>query len=216
MNNFSLELRDNCLIIRFAEPMKILSWAPFNGGLTQSDCIFNWQNDKFGSGDLQTLFKEKVRQVEIPPHSVGMITAAEIKNFKEAESNRGPLKVHSIVTVGLDNTRTVGDRADVEPGEGCKHSGTINLTVICNALPDLQGQAEAVQVATMAKTKALMDAGVLSKKSGNPATGTGTDCIVIAASGEIKENYCGMHTSLGQLIGETVYQSISQGISISL
>lgn len=216
MNNIDLTLRDNCLVIRFPEVRNILSWAPFNGGLVKSNCILNWQIDKFDSGDIPALFENKIEHLGIPFHSVGLLTSAEVKNYQEVKLEKGPYEVRAIVTVGLDNTRTVGDTVDIGTGTGENHAGTINLVVTCNALPDLQGQAEAVQVATMAKAKALMDAGVVSKKSGNPATGTGTDCIAIAASGELKENYCGMHTLLGQLIGETVYQSIRKAIPSAL
>ncbi len=216
MNDIDVSLRDNCLILRFPETRNILSWAPFNGGLTKSNCILNWQIDKFDSGDIPALFKQKINQLGIPSHSVGMLTSAEIKNYQKAKSTIGSYEVRAIATVGLENTRTVGDSADVGPYTQDDHYGTINLVVACNALPDLQGMAEAIQVATMAKTKAMLDAGVVSRKSGHPATGTGTDCVVIAASGELKENYCGMHTPLGQLIGETVYQAIRKAIPSAL
>jgi len=216
VSDIKLSLRDDCLITYFSEAKNILSWAPFNGGLIKSNYILNWQNSSFAPDELSTLFKEKIKRLGISPHSVGMLTSAKIKNYQKLKSEIGRYEVYVIATVGLDNTRTVGDVADVGLENGEMYSGTINLIVACNALPDLQGLVEAVQVATMAKAKALIDMGVTSKKSSNLATGTGTDCIAIAASGQLQENYCGMHTALGQLIGDTVYQVIKRAIPFSL
>jgi len=120
--------------------------------------------------------------------------------------------VQAVCTVGLDNARTVGEEADVEKTCELDPHGTINIILVTNALPDLSGQLEAIQVATMAKTRALMELGVKSRKSGTPATGTGTDCIVLASSGELKQNFCGMHTRIGELIGQTVYQAVKEGV----
>lgn len=120
--------------------------------------------------------------------------------------------MHGIATVGLANARAAGDTADVPLQTTSNQPGTINLVLTCNALPDLTGKIEAIHMATMAKTGALQKAGVTSEKSGRPATGTGTDCIVVAGTGEIEENYCGMHTVLGELIGNVVHRVISQGI----
>ena len=64
----------------------------------------------------------------------------------------------------------------------------------------------------MAKTATLINLGVKSLKSGLPATGTGTDCIVVAGTGEINENYCGMHTVLGEMIGKVVNEIISKAV----
>ena len=102
-----------------------------------------------------------------------------------------------------------GDEADVENGEVKNNFGTINLMVVTNALPHLTGRVEGHHIASMAKTQALLESGEKSKKSGRPATGTGTDCIVVASCGEVKENYCGMHTVPGELIGKTVFKTIS-------
>ena len=114
--------------------------------------------------------------------------------------------------MGLDNTRTIGEEADVDSTHKLDNYGTINLILATNSLPELSGQLEALQICTMAKTRALIDMKIKSKKSGTPATGTGTDCIILASSGEVEQNYCGMHTRLGELIGQATYQAIKEGI----
>ncbi|MGB3417794.1 MAG: adenosylcobinamide amidohydrolase, partial [Mesorhizobium sp.] len=43
------------------------------------------------------------------------------------------------------------------------------------------------------------------------ATGTGTDCIVVAApAGEPGEAFAGLHTAVGAAIGRAVHDAISQ------
>jgi adenosylcobinamide amidohydrolase len=52
----------------------------------------------------------------------------------------------------------------------------------------------------------------MSRKSDRPADLTGTDCVVVGASGEIEEDQCGLHTVLGEMIGRAVYLAVSRGI----
>jgi adenosylcobinamide amidohydrolase len=205
-------LKDKSLIINLPKTSSILSWAPFNGGLTKASCIFNHECDDFEENDLGVIFNSIICGNNLPSEAVGLITGANITRYEEVFLNNGPLWVHAIATVGLNNARSAGDSADVPLGQPINKTGTINLIVSCNALPHVSGLVEAIHVATMAKTSAMFETGVKSKKSKQLATGTGTDCIVIAGSGEVQENYCGMHTVLGEMIGKAVKEIIKKGI----
>jgi adenosylcobinamide amidohydrolase len=205
-------LKDKSLIINLPKTSSILSWAPFNGGLTQSNCIFNHECDHFEENDLVAIFNSIISQNNLPSDVIGLITGANVSRYEEAFLENGRLWVHAIATVGLNNARSAGDSADIALGQQINKTGTINLIVSCNALPQVSGLVEALHLATMAKTSAMIEVGVRSKKSKQLATGTGTDCIVIAGSGEIQENYCGMHTVLGEMIGKAVKEIIKKGI----
>ena len=205
----NIELQEKTLIVRFPDEWQILSWAPFNGGDMKSSCIFNHQCDSFKNSKLDPIFNGIVERYHLPKNSVGMLTGADVGNYRKTFLSKGPVWVHAVATLGLQNARSAGDEADVENGEVKNHSGTINLMVVTNALPHLTGRVEGHHIASMAKTQALLESGEKSKKSGRPATGTGTDCIVVASCGEVKENYCGMHTVPGELIGKTVFKTIS-------
>lgn len=207
-----IKIQDKTLIIQLPGKWPLLSWAPHNGGTTQSSCIFNHQNDNFSKNELQSIFREVILKNNLPEDSVGLITGTEIEHNQQIVLKSGPLWIHAIATVGLNNTRSVREEADISLMENFKKPCTINLVLISNALPHLSGQVEALHIATMAKTAALIENGVVSKKSGLPATGTGTDCMVIASNGEVAENYFGMHTVLGELIGKTVHAHINKGI----
>ncbi|MZH02133.1 MAG: adenosylcobinamide amidohydrolase [Nitrospinae bacterium] len=211
MSRFNIELREQTLVVNLPDAFQVLSWAPFNPGQVQTQCIFNHQLSGNTKNNFSEIFQDLRENLGLPENAVGMLTAADVEQYSTHYFQSGSLWVQAVCTVGLDNTRTAGDEADVENSCELEQHGTINIVLATNALPDLSGQLEAIQVVTMAKTRALMEMGVKSSKSGTPATGTGTDCIVLASSGEVKQNYCGMHTRIGQLIGQTVYDSVKEG-----
>ena len=71
---------------------------------------------------------------------------------------------------------------------------------------------EALSLAAEARTAAILDAALQSRRSGAPATGTGTDCIVVAAPAEARgAAYAGKHTALGEAVGAAVYQAVLAG-----
>ena len=77
-----------------------------------------------------------------------------------------------------------------------------------------EGLLEASAIATEAKTAAILEAGVLSRRSGRPATGTGTDCTVVTCTrGPAPDSYAGKHTTVGSLVGAAVESAISQGVA---
>jgi adenosylcobinamide amidohydrolase len=212
MPKMKIELSEKTLVVHLPETFQVLSWAPFNPGQIQTRCLFNHQLSGNRKEDFSELFQDLKENLGLPENAVGMLTAAEVKNYSTHYLRSGSQWVQAVCTVGLDNARTAGDEADVEKTCGLEPQGTINIILSTNALPSLSGQLEAIQVVTMAKTRALMEMEVKSQKSGALATGTGTDCIVLASSGEVKQNYCGMHTRIGQLIGQSVYMAVKEGI----
>jgi len=79
-----------------------------------------------------------------------------------------------------------------------------------------EGLLEANAIATEAKTLALFDAGVKSRRSGKLATGTGTDCTVITCPrptwGKPSEPYAGKHTAIGAAVGDAVQRAVHAGV----
>jgi adenosylcobinamide amidohydrolase len=62
----------------------------------------------------------------------------------------------------------------------------------------------------------VREAGVPSTRTGLPASGTGTDCIVIAsprAPGGVP--YAGKHTAIGHAIGAAVLEATRRGVERS-
>lgn len=51
------------------------------------------------------------------------------------------------------------------------------------------------------------------QRAGVEVTGTGTDCIVIAAPrGEDRASFAGLHTALGEAVGKAVYNATADGV----
>jgi adenosylcobinamide amidohydrolase len=68
-------------------------------------------------------------------------------------------------------------------------------------------------MATEARVAALQEAGIASTRTKRPATGTGTDCIVVASSPRgHAQQYCGKHTLLGELIGKAALRSCTRAL----
>jgi adenosylcobinamide hydrolase len=212
MSRIKIVLHEKTLVVHLPGTFQVLSWAPFNPGQTETRCIFNHQLSSNREIKFPEIFHNLQENLDLPKNAVGMLTAAEVEKYSTHYLQSRSQWVQVVATTGLDNARTVGEQADVENTCELDPHGTINIILATNALPNLSGQLEAIQVATMAKTRALMEMGVKSRKSGTPATGTGTDCIVLASSGELKQDFCGMHTQLGELIGQTVYRAVKEGI----
>lgn len=212
-----IDLQPNCLIVRFPAVFDCLSWAPWNGGEASASAVANCQVGLNGSGSSDTLAEDFQRVFDgvslLPEETIGLMTAANVSAFTDCFMNSSDAWVHALVTVGLSNARSVLDIADVELGYRCDSAGTVNVVVATNALPTIAGRIQATHITASAKTAAFRDCGVMSGKSDRPADLTGTDCLVIGASGDIEEDHCGLHTVLGEMIGRAVYTAVSQGIA---
>jgi adenosylcobinamide amidohydrolase len=142
------------------------------------------------------------------------MTGAEVARAGYARAARAGVIAGAWCTAGFSNALRVGDRATVPS----THAGTINIVVMANRPLTSAAMVEAVQIAAEARALAVLEAGIKSVRSGAPATGTGTDCIAIAAParaasrGVRAERYCGKHTLLGELIGRAVLESCARAI----
>lgn len=207
----AIEAVDGVLVVRFPSEYAVASWAPHHGGATRGRAVVNVQVPRNGCGTTtsrEDLFAGIFARHGLPASTVGLLTAAEVADHTAHVAVAGTLWVHAIATVGLTNARSVLDDPDV-----ALSGGTINLILATNALPHDAGRFQAIHVAAAAKAAAIRDARVRSKKSDRPADLTGTDCIVVASSGEIPENHCGLHTPTGSLIGRAVHDVVSRGIA---
>jgi adenosylcobinamide amidohydrolase len=179
--------------------------------------VVNRQVDTHAACSASTItenFLHLFKEISLfPENTIGLMTAADVGAYQDCFLSSSGAWVHAIATVGLFNARSVLDDADVDLGDTCDSTGTVNLVVATNALPTITGRLEAIHIAAAAKTAAFRDAQVVSGKSDRQADVTGTDCLVIGASGEMNEDHCGLHTVLGELIGRAVYKTVSKGIT---
>lgn len=187
-------------------PRRVLSWSLNRPGFVMARRIV-WREvrdaDLPRDLDAAEWFREELRRAG-EAEAVGLLTSRDVSRFTTASAEVGGAVVHAVATVGLSNAERVGAAR-----RGVAGAGTINIAV--SASPALSDAAliETLSVATMARTAAIMDHG--PDIPAGRATGTGTDCIAVAAP-EGGAAHGGMHTPLGEAVGRAVYQSVAQGV----
>jgi adenosylcobinamide amidohydrolase len=184
------------------------------GGFSRARVVANHQvsGDDRGATEAPLRYlRRTLRHLAIDPRGVvAMMTGADVGRAAYAVAGRGSLVAGAWCTAGCTNALRVGDRATFKQAT----PGTINVIVALNEPFEDGALAEAVQITTEARVVAVQGAKVASKRSGKPATGTGTDCLVVAApTGKVAHRYCGKHTVAGELIGRAVLASCARALA---
>ncbi|MBM4247622.1 MAG: hypothetical protein FJ148_28180 [Deltaproteobacteria bacterium] len=215
----SVRLDDRLLRAVFARPHRVLSHAVLRPGLVVADEVVWCQvrdDDLAPPVDPGRLLAARLAAAGSPA-AVGLLTSAELAGFTDDERAAGRLVVRTVATVGLNNARRAGDPWDVAPPAVGTIVGTINVLVRASLPLTDAALIEMLAVAAEARAMAVLDAGVASRRSGLPATGTGTDCTVVAAPcGDPIAEYAGKHTALGHLVGATVAAAVGRGAAVWL
>ncbi|MFB9224253.1 adenosylcobinamide amidohydrolase [Paracoccus cavernae] len=206
------------LIADLGREQEVLSFAPHRPGLVRASRII-WRevrnSDLTPDFDAQRWLDESLDAARLAANGacVAMMTSRRIDSYREAR--RGP--VHAVATVGLGNAERIGHRrahdaaslaSAAQDSPRARSYGTINIAVAIDAGLTSPAMIEALTIATQARTAAIIGAGL--RLPSGLATGTGTDCIAIAADrGETR--YAGLHTALGEAIGRAVHDCVLQG-----
>lgn len=206
-----LERRGRFLVARFARPQRMLSFAIARGGFTEAQEVA-WcgvRDDELRPPvDARHFLATELAHAGLGD-AVGLMTSASLDGHVDVTRSLGDIAVRAVATVGLDNALRAGDPVEHDPPA----AGTINV-LCCVSLP-LADEAlvETTAMVAEARTLAVLEGGVASRRSGRPATGTGTDCIVVAAPrGAPGVAFAGKHTVLGHLIGVAVADAVGQGV----
>jgi adenosylcobinamide amidohydrolase len=202
-------VRGRTLMVSFAAPCRVLSWAPLGGGLRRALLVGNHQvrEDERAAAEAPAAYLARVVSTmgHDPAGAVMMMTGASVGHAGHACARHGRITVAAWCTAGCSNALRVGDAATVEH----HGTGTVNLIVAVSEPLSVAAMAEAAQLAVEARVVAMHEGGVRSVVSGAVATGTGTDCVALACAmrrrGALR--YCGKHTRLGELIGRSVLKS---------
>jgi len=208
--NLTVYRHGEWLIAKFLETQRMLSWAVHNAGQTINQYVaWNSVNTEELSKSInpETYYIQKSIKDDIPD-AVGLLTSADLDGYTQITKSFGPYEAHCVATVGMGNALRVGDRPTA-----ANMVGTINVLASISASLSDDAMLEAMSIATEARTSAVIDSGVKSIRTNKQATGTGTDCIVIASSAlKPGSKYAGKHTIIGHLIGSCVYKAVSVGI----
>ncbi|WP_333794420.1 adenosylcobinamide amidohydrolase [Hyphomicrobium sp.] len=209
---FTITCRRPWLVASFDAPHDMLSWS-----LT-----------KPGFQVAQRVAWLEVRNADLPPaedplhvianlvadaglvDAVTLITSRDITRYHVARSAvEGEVAV-CLATVGLSNGERVGRRC----AEPVWLPGTINTLVHVSTPLSQAALIETVSIVAQARTAALLEAAV--QRAGVAVTGTGTDCIVVAAPacGGEGARFAGLHTAIGEAVGDAVFRAVSEGARV--
>lgn len=205
-------LKDRWLVVSFDELQETRSWAIYGGSRKVTQKVVWYQVQK---GDLNISIdaKEFSKRLFIQngfENAVGLLTGASLSRYADVQKTDGDLSVRSIGTVGMENVLRVGDPiGQFEP------VGTINLLCAISVPLTEEAFLEAISLVVEARTAAVLTFDISSSQTGFSATGTGTDCIVVAAPTVSKVpplEFVGKHTPVGSLIGSSISETMSQAL----
>ncbi|MBL4918497.1 adenosylcobinamide amidohydrolase [Tabrizicola sp. DMG-N-6] len=186
--------------------MRVLSWALNRPGFAMAQQVI-WRevrNADLPAGlDARAWLRAELMRTG-HEGAIGFLTSRDVTRFCRASAVVEGCRADCVATVGLGNAERIGQRVPRGPQDW----GTINIALRIGPGLTRTALIEALSIVASARTAAILDAG-LELPTG-VATGTGTDCIAVAAPpGRVA--YCGMHTPLGEAIGAAAYRTVLQG-----
>ena len=186
----------------------VMSSAFAGGGPGRARTIANIHVPKnFPCADAETTVGTFVRRHGLPSPWVGLLTSAWTEKAQAAEVTADGIRALVVATVGLSNASAAGltGRAGPTPG-------TINTVVVVDADPEPAAMVNLVMIVTEVKTAVLLDVG-LKTIDGHPATGTGTDAVVVAATARGPRcRFGGPISELGWVVARAAREALGTGV----
>lgn len=199
------------LTAHFPVHQRMLSWAIVGGGRHRTRDVA-WLQIRDGDLrpplDAREFLHQRLHERGLGD-AVGLMTSASVAAYTDEYVRWGAFSARCIATVGMGNALRAGD----PPGTAAR-IGTINLLCAIDHPLGEDAHLEAMALAAEARALAVREANIPSTRSGEPSSGTGTDCIVIAAPDcDGGARYAGKHTELGHVLGASVFAAVSQGLA---
>lgn len=211
-NLYTLTQDEQCIHVRFQQPLRTLSNGVLGEGLQWAShfCNFHVDQDYICSDPYRDMM-EWLNQRKIPAEkSIGMMTAVQLENMAFSTLEYYGTSFMAVVTAGVGGAvDIIGNTAP----QSVRRAGTINTMVFVDAHFTDGALVNASMSATEAKTKALASLHVLDQQTQTLATGTSTDslCIACTQRGE-PTAYAGSGTVLGKGIAQVVYAATVKAI----
>ncbi len=186
--------------------MRACSWAIVGGGIVEAQHVawLEVRNADLGPHvEPRKLLLDRFEAEGLEP-GIGLLTSRSVATCTESSVTLLGTTARCLATVGLSNALRAGD-----PAVASSRIGTINFLVHVDVPLSDEGLLEASAIATEAKCAVVLEAGLRSRESGRPATGTGTDCAVVAsprrrAVRAAGADTRGKHTVVGSVVGAAV------------
>lgn len=206
----SLHLNRPWIDFNLGAPHKILSWTLNKPGFTTASHII-WREvrnaDLTKDLDVTHWLQTELAAKGWQDHPA-FLTSRDVTAHHVAEATIEGVTAQCVATVGLSNAERVGHRLD----RSGKDWGTINIAVKLSEGLTEAGFLETLSIATQARTAAVIDIAHMLPAKGRfaPTTGTGTDCIAIAAPDGATQ-FTGLHTATGEAVGRATYDAVFAG-----
>lgn len=197
------------VVVHAEHPLRVVSSAIVGGGLSEARTIVNLHVcTSFRCQESERLLADFVHARGLATPFVGLLTGARTEAAQVAVERRDDLSAWALVTVGLGN-RSAAGRSDV----AVWRPSTINTIVLVEAEPEPAALINLVVTVTEAKALALAEAGVRSA-DGELVTGTSTDAVVIAATGNGPRcRFGGPVSELGWVVARAARSALDAGIA---
>jgi adenosylcobinamide amidohydrolase len=208
-----LTIDGNVLAVSSPKGLVTVSSAIFNGGFKKVKAVLNVSvpddySDVVLHDDPFKLIRDSAKRIGVTENYVAMVTAAKIKNYALYTRQEDDYSVTVAATAGCSHGESSGETIKVE-----EITGTINIIVLIDGKPSESCMAAALITATEAKTAAIRDLDIRSRYTGDAATGSITDSMVIASTDEGTEiSYGGPASKLGQMVGWCVRSAVAEAI----
>jgi len=203
-----VDIGHEAVVVRADEPLTTASSAVVGGGLGRASAIVNLHVPKNFRGEhADRVLEAFVARRSIPAPWVGLLTGAWTEKAEVATETMDGITAVAIVTVGLSNPASAGRTA-----VAAWLPSTINTILVVDAAATPAALVNLVMTVTEAKVMVVAEAGVRTL-DGDPASGTSTDAIVIAATGRGRRcEFGGPVSDLGWAAARAARAALSQGV----
>ncbi|MCW4024269.1 MAG: adenosylcobinamide amidohydrolase [Candidatus Bathyarchaeota archaeon] len=209
----TLTINGNVLGVSSPQGLVTVSSAIFNGGFKRVQAVLNVSvpddySDVVLHDDPFKLIRDSAKRIGITQDYTAMVTAAKIENYAFRTKSSNGFSVYVAATAGCSHGESSGETIKIQ-----EITGTINIIVLIDGKPSPSCMAAALITATEAKTASVRDLDIRSRYTGDAATGSITDSLIIASTDEGSEiSYGGPASELGQLIGSCVRSAVNEAI----
>ncbi|MBE0512380.1 adenosylcobinamide amidohydrolase [Candidatus Bathyarchaeota archaeon] len=223
IKSIKAEIQRGKLLVWSKTPLKILSFAVLNGGLRDANGIMSVQVPEDCGMDIadevhrnpEDFLRKEASKLNLSQDKVvGLMTAADLQNAEVTSRKYEDVTLSVLVTAGISFSATAGDKIASKYGSfRFKEFGTINIIVLIDGNLTESCMVNVMNTVTEAKTVALKELDIRSRFSGDLASGTVTDSVVVACTkrgSPIK--YAGTATMIGELVGKSVKESVKKVI----
>ncbi len=217
------DFRNKTVAISLTQPMSILS--TLEGWRSNITTIANhyFPPPSWGLGHRQGVDALRQHTLEVlgfDSDTTSIIfTGADMDNLAVAKKSFRDLTVYAIVTAGVESNavrmaKDSGSFYEPDTIAEAEKPGTINVLLLTNVKLSPRAMTRAMISATEAKSAALADLDIRSSYTSqtNPATGTGTDNVLVVEGSGLAIDNSGGHTKMGELIARAVYEGVHKAI----